>query len=270
MPSAATVSAYPDSGSFRSLSRFPNDRGAIGRFATEHSWGDYVRQFDDFTENAINTTRWTTNAGSGGTAFATPGTLVTDGVITGATGTDGTLSNRMVNIYGARIWKGVQNCWTEICFTSTRVSDMYFEFGFIDTQTTITTPSQVCTDTDLATHTFNAGTGDAAIVARDSAQTLTTSVLATLGSSPVSNTGLTAAIGTYVPTITVKNRIRVALTGNTVNVWADRSDSNGFSLAAAGAINGATLLRPWFFIGGGTATTCSVSIDYWYCGQDRS
>ncbi len=119
MPSAATTSAYPDAGSYRSVSRISGDRGAMGRFLTEHSWGDYVRQFDDFTENAINTTRWTTNALTGATAFATPGTLVTDGVITGATGTDATASNRFVNIYGARIWKGVQNCWTEICSATT-------------------------------------------------------------------------------------------------------------------------------------------------------
>src|SRR3990167_6268240 len=80
----------------------------LNHFLLPYSF-DRVLYEDTFQYKTFNVTDyWTTNAGTGATAFALPGTLGNGGTITAATGTNGTGSNRRVNMYGPPIYVGDQ------------------------------------------------------------------------------------------------------------------------------------------------------------------
>lgn len=222
---------------------------------------DVVFEFDDFAYATLDATFWVTNALTGGTAFAVPGTPLTGGAITGATGTDGTAGNRVVNLYGSRIYQGDKNCGMEARLkVGAAASNIEWGVGFIDTHTTITTPVVLAADIDNSAPLDAAGLGDAAVVYQDSVQTLTTAALCTLGSTPY--TSQKVAIGTFAPTAATYFTARVQLNGD--NVYAAVEDANGGYTEAniALGIEGGTLVRPFLVISGPTNTTKTWDVDY--------
>lgn len=257
---------------FAHLDKFAGGaRGLKQMFLYPLAHGSVVYLFDDFWQDTFATDPWTTNGGTGATAFAIPATPIVGGAAQGATGTNATASNRRVNLYGAPVWSGDKNCGIEVRFRSSRVSDLIFEIGFIDTMTSITTAAPAVTDVD--TPSFAAGLGDAAVVVMDTGQTLTTMALACIGSGSL-NAGSATAIGTLAPAINTWMKVRVQLyanegssSGNNAVAWID--DSYGNHVTKTAGIEGGTLVRPWVFIGGGSTTTCTVDLDYIRVWQDR-
>ncbi len=242
----------------------------MARYLYPYAWRDVSFMKDDFIGDTIDLNTWTTNGGTGTTPFAIPGTPGSSGTIVGATGTDGTASNRVANLYGAPIWAGVNNCGAEIRFhVGAAVTAVEWGFGFIDTHTTITTAVVLVGDVDAAT-SLAAGMGDAALIYQDTAETLGTGMsLITLGSAPVSNTGAFNPLLSPVLTATTYFTARVQLIGNDVFATVDDGTAQYATVAKVAGINGATLLRPMFTISGPTNTTKTFTIDQITVWQDR-
>lgn len=253
-------------GGFKHLGKFTSMRNPLGQYLAFRAWRDVVFDFDDFTHDTIDTNFWTTNAGTGATAFAIPGTPGLGGTIVGATGTNGTEGNRCVNLYGAPVYKGDKNCGMEIRWhVGAAVSNIEYAAGFIDTHDTITTPVPLFGDID--TPTLASGIGDAALVGADTAETLTTAALVTKGSTPY--TAAKTAIGTFAPTATEYFTVRIQLIGDDVYVTLEDANASYVTASKTSGIEGGTLLRPMLAISGPTATTKTWTIDYIARWQDR-
>ena len=253
---------------FSHLAKFTGPRDPDGQFLTYYAWRDVVNNEGvdpDFVGDAINTNFWTTNAGTGATAFAIPATPGLGGTITGATGTDATAGNRVVNLYGAPVWSGDKNCGMEIRFQVSAVTSIEWAVGFVDTHDTITTAVPLFGDID--TPTFATGIGDAALVGMDTAETLATMVLAGVGSG-----GLVAAhktaIGTLTPTASTYMTIRLQLIGNDAFVSIDDGGTRTTANKTT-CIEGGTLVRPMMAISGPSNSSRTYTIDYWRVWQDR-
>jgi hypothetical protein len=219
----------------------------------------YYKEYD-FDESTMVAASWVSNALTGGTAFAYNAGL--GGRIQGATGADATASNRVVNLYGPQVVTG--NAYGGIAFrlqVGAAVTNIEWGAGLIDAHTTLTTPVVLVGDID-GPSSFAAGMGDAALVYQDTAETLTTSALVALGSSPVSNTGSKANLGTFAPTATTYFDVTVQLDGNTAYARVANADNSSvYEATLAAAINGATLLRPFFVASAPTALTKTWTID---------
>jgi len=253
--------------SLRHLERFSGGpRGEMTEFLYPYATADVVHTFDDFNGDTIVTDFWTTNAGTGATAFAIPSTPLLGGAISGATGTNGTASNRVVNLYGPPIYKGDNNVGMEIRFKIDAVTYIEFAAGFIDTHSTITTPVVLIQDID--TPSFASGVGDAALVGIDTAETLTTLALCGVGSG-----GLVSAwkedIGTVTPTAATYGRIRLQLSGNNVMARYWEGNAPGTIVTKTTGIEGGTLIRPIIAISGPSTSSRTYDIDYWRIWQDR-
>lgn len=258
----------PTSGGDGHLARIPGGAEApLGQFLQEYSV-DNVRFLDDFLGDTIDSNYWTTNAGTGATAWAIPATPGQGGTIECATGTNATASNRQINLYGPPIYLGDNNVVLEAYLKFSAVTALQFEVGFIDTYTTITTPVPVVTDID--TPSFAAGAGDVAVVAMDTSQTLTTMALVCLGSGAL-NAGSKTAMGTLAPAATTSMRIRVALVGNNVTATVDRrGDSSTYQVTKQDGIEGGTLVRPFIYVGNPSSNSSrTATLDYVKVLMDR-
>jgi len=251
----------------RHLARFTGPRDPLGQFLTMYAWRDVVANHANdphFLGDTLETNFWTTNAGTGATAFAVPATPGLGGTITGATGTDGTAGNRVVNLYGAPVWKGDNNCGMEVRLKVSAVTSIEFALGFIDTHDTITTAVPLFGDID--TPTLAAGIGDAALVGMDTAETLATLALAGVGSGGLAAAHKTA-IGTLAPTADTFMTIRLQLIGNDAFVSIDDGGTQT-TASKTTCIEGGTLVRPILAISGVTNTSRTYTLDYWYVWQD--
>lgn len=242
-------------------------RSAMNDFLIFLARRDVYYMEHEFDANAIDTTFWTTNAGTGATAFAAPATKGLHGTIAGATGTNGTAGNRVVNIYGDPIFKGDNYCGMQIQLQVDAVTNIEWGVGFIDTHGTITTPVVLVGDIDDAS-SLASGMGDAALVYQDTAQTLTTTALVTLGSTPYS--AASNALGTFAPTAATYFNVRVQLDGD--NVYAAIANQDGssyFEVSKNSGIEGGTLVRPFLVISGPTSSTRNWTIDRWALWGER-
>lgn len=265
----ATLVSNERAFSLRHLDRFAGGpRSPMQEFLALHAFADVQFKKWDFDHDTLDLNDWTTNTGTGGTAFALPGTLGQAGTIAGATGTDATAGNRVVNLYGPPIYQGDTKAAAMIRFKISAVTDIEWGFGFIDTHTTITTPVVLVGDVDTA-GSLAGGMGDAALIYQDTAQTLTTAALIGLGSGAI-NTGSTVPIGAFAPTANTYLTAAVQLDGNNAAAWL-RTGSGPWSRATqAAAIEGGTLVRPFFVISGPTATSRTYTIDYIAAWQQRA
>lgn len=235
-------------------------RSAMQDFLLFLSKKDVFYHEHDFMATAIDTTFWTTNALTGATAFATPGTQALGGTVQGATGTNGTESNRNVNMYGNRIFTGDAYCGMEVRLkVGAAASNIEWGVGFLDTITTITTPVVLCPNTD--TPSFATGVGDAAVVYMDTGQTLTTAALNTLGSTPYA--AANTPIGTFAPTAATYFTVRIQLDGDTVYCAVEDANGSYTEVTKVNGIEGGTLVRPIIDVSGPTATTKTWDIDRW-------
>jgi|GEM_PF-3311871 len=248
----------PESSGPRSLSRAMMMQLAPASFFRFH---------DDFVK--LDTGIWTTNAGTGATAFAATADAQS-GIIAAASGTNGTEANRMVNLYTVgRKWSGDLYAGMEVLLKVSAITDIQFVVGFIDTHDTLTTPVAVVPDID--TPTFASGLGDAAVVAMDTGETLKTMALCTIGSGGLA--GATAAkvdLGTFAPTADTYFRIRIQLIQNRVEakVWTEPYGAPVFEADAVG-IEGGTAVRPIIQIAGLSQTSRTWTIDEIELWQDR-
>jgi len=227
-------------------------------------WGPDIDP--DFVGASINTNIWTTNAGTGATAFAVPATPIVGGAIRGATGTNATAANRRVNLYGAPVLAGDNNACLEVRLRASANTSLELEIGFIDTMTNLASSIEaVVTDPD-GTLTFAAGVGDAAIIGLYTDETNATLLLACLGSGSLNAGSRDVFVGTTLPTSNDWDTYRMVLAGNTVAAYV-----NGVLLATrASAIEGGTLVRPFIFAGGVTTTSRDIDIDRIDFWQDRA
>lgn len=242
---------------------------ALSEFLYPYARKDVVYFEDDFLVDTFNTNFWTTNTGSGGTAFAVPATPGLNGTATGATGTDGTAGNRVVNLYGPPIYKGDNSCGMSARLQVSAITDIEWGIGFIDTHTTITTPVVLVGDVDDAS-SLAAGMGDAALVYQDTAQTLTTTTLITLGSGAL-NAGGFNPLGTFAPTAATYFNLTVQMggDGNTVTASVQEGNSPRTIVTRTSAMEGGTLVRPFIVISGVTATSRTYTLDLVRVWQDR-
>lgn len=267
MANSARYGMLAKSGSDRHLASLPGGaESEMAKFLAILS-SDNVFFEDDFLGDAINLDNWTTNAGTGATAAAIPATPGLGGTITIATGTDGTANNRRVNLYGPPIYRGDNNAVLEVRMQVSAVTDIQWNLGWIDTHDTITTPIPPIVDID--TPTFASGANDVAMVGQDTGQTLTTMALCCLGSGAL-NTGSKDNLGTLAPTAATYMLIRIGLIGNTVVATVDRKGGNStYQVARASGMEGGTLVRPYFFCHGVTATSRTYTFDYVRILMDR-
>jgi len=256
-------------GGLRHLDRFAGGpASAMQTFLYPYAFRDVCRFEDDFLVDTINLDYWTTNAGTGATAWAVPATPGFGGTITAATGTDATAGNRVVNLYGPPIYRGDNGAGMEVRLQVSANTSIEFSLGFIDTHTTITTPVVLVPDVD--TPTFAAGMGDAALIHLDTAETLATAALVCLGSGAL-NAGSKDALGTYLPTAATYLRAKVQIGGDGNQVTGTIQEGDGPETVAsrASGIEGGTLIRPIVVISGVTATSRTVTIDYARAWCDR-
>lgn len=234
-------------------------RSAMGDFLLFLAKRDVYYKEYDFDESTMVAASWVSNALTGGTAFAYNAGL--GGRIQGATGTDATAGNRVINLYHPLVVTG--NAYGGVTFrlqVGAAVTNIEWGAGLIDTHTTLTTPVVLVGDVDTAA-SLASGMGDAALVYQDTAETLTTTALVCLGSSAV-NTGSSDALGTFAPTATTYFDVTVQLDGNNVYARVVNQDGSGLAeVSKSSGINGATALRPFFVASGPTTTTKTWTID---------
>lgn len=246
----------------RHLQRFTDPNGPEGLFLAPLAFDSFLFRLDHFLGDTIETDFWTTNAGTGATAFAVPATPLAGGGVRAASGTNATLSNRVVNMYGPPIFLGDRNCGIQVKFKVSAVTDIDFEIGFIDTYDTITTAVAACSDPD--TPAFATSLGDAALLALYTGETKNTLLSVTLGSGSLNAGDATAHTGLTLPTADTYMRVRVQLAGNTVSVYTNDT----LRTQKTSAIEGGTLVRPFFFLQGVSATSRDFDLDYVAIWQD--
>ena len=254
---------------FRHLDRFAGGpRSQMQEFLALSAFRDVQFKIWDFEHDTINLDDWTTNAGTGATAFALPGTLGAMGTIAGATGTDGTAGNRVVNLYGPAVYLGDNKAGAQVRFKISAVTDIEWGFGFIDTHGTITTPIVLVGDVDDAS-SLASGMGDAALIYQDTAQTLTTPALVNLGSTPytAASTSFDAA---FSPTAATYLTATVLLDGDNITAKLAHGDGPVSTATKPSGIEGGVLVRPFFVISGPTATSRTWTIDYLAAWQQRA
>jgi hypothetical protein len=235
-------------------------RGPLSDFRLFRAKRDVYYVEEDFDASTMVAARWVSNALTGGTAFAYNAGL--GGRVQGATGADATAGNRVVNLYGPQVVTGnAYGGMTARLQVGAAATNIEWGVGLIDAHTTLTTPVVLVGDVDTP-GSFASGMGDAALVYQDTAETLTTAALVALGSSPVSNTGSKAALGTFAPTAATYFHVTVQLDGNNLYARVANADGSGAVEASlAAGINGATLLRPFVVASAPTALTKTWTID---------
>jgi hypothetical protein len=255
------------------LTYFDSANGALSRFLYPFAWRDCVFLFDDFWGDAIMGPWWTAGA-TNGTAFDEPATQLANGVTRGITGT-GAVGDEVV-LTGEAIWSGNNQVGFEVRFKSDVVTDTKMQTGLTDPTTNIT--SSIINDID--TPTIQNGATDVALVGYDTSQTLTTMGFITDGSTTNMNTTKTN-LGTRVPTAAEYMGVRIQLSRTATNVAASKvvllNASGGITETAvhgdalASQINGAVLVKPWFYWENVTnATAQTIDLDYIAIWQDRA
>jgi hypothetical protein len=225
-----------------------------------------VYLFEDFNEDTINVDKWTLTKDANATNY-----VATAGAGGTIAGTAGNTDGEGIGIYGFNNWYGDLNCGMEVRIKLNQITNGSFEIGFADTATDFKDP--IVTDVDVITAAN--GAGDFALIKRDTAQTLTTSALVTLGSTPY--TVAKSALGTFAPTAATYFIARIQIVGDDVfGAIFDASGSLKTSTsvphlaAGAGGIEGGTALRPFVNINRTATADVIATIDYIRVWQDRA
>lgn len=273
MPKGPDYGGMDHPASFRHLSYFDSPNGALSRFLYPYAYKDAVFFLDDFWGDAIQAPWWTAGA-TNGTAFDEPATQLANGVTRGITGT-GAVGDETA-LTGEAIWSGNNQCGLEVRWKADVVTDTKMAVGLTDPTTNIT--SSIINDID--TPTIQNGATDIALVGQDTSQTLTTMAYITDGSTTNMNTTKTN-LGTRTPTAATYIGARIQLVRTATDVVASKCflfDANGAITETANhgdvlasQINGAILLKPWFYWENVTnATALTIDIDYVAVWQDRA
>ncbi len=224
---------------------------------------------DDFEGVTLDDKKWTVAGDTGTTNFVIPaaGSTVNASVISGDTSTD---DNEAISIYGHANWSGDKNCGMAVRWRSSVVDDTFFELGFTDPLTDYTLPAI----NDIDTPSITNGAVTVAVQVRDTGQTLTTAALVADGDTTYATTKI--AHGTWAPTADTFYTSIVQLYGDTVMSWIfDTNTPSGPTLVSGGekslvaAVEGGTLVQPWFIFGNRTSNSAAVDLDYIAVWQDR-
>ena len=252
----------PRPSSFRATDKLGGSNSALADLFYPILSQDVAYYETKFMGETLPADLWTTVAGTGATAFAVPATPILGGAIRAATGTDATGANRRVNLFGAPIMAGDHNCGVEVRIRLSAITSIELEVGFVDSMTNLLSSIEpVVTDPDGAL-TFAAGVGDAALIGLYTDETANTLLMATKGSGALNAGACDVFTITTLPTANEWAVFRMQLAGNTATafVGANRQAQR------VSAIEGGTLVRPWVYVGGVTATSrnCDIAyIRYW-------
>jgi len=197
--------------------------------------------------------------------------LAGGGALTGITGTG---TGDGLSLFGAKSFTGLLNSGIEGRFNLSAITDQNQEFGFANIVTDKTLP--ICSDVD-GTPTFGNGATEAAIFAWDTAETITTPRLCTVGvgrTAFATNYVLTNADGlpsttAWEPEAATDYKIRIQLLGRNADGTSLGTYSGVISYAydenmavvamayapgtasgtgvTAGGVTAATTLCPWLF-----------------------
>ena len=239
-----------------------------------HMFMDTTFMFDDFTDDAINTFRWTVDGDTGTTNFAIPAaaSAVANGVITAATAAD---DAEGVSIYGHPVWKGDLNCGMAIRWQVDDVTDVRIEMGFTDPLTDYTLPAV----DDVDTPSISNGAVTVAVFHMDTAQTLVTPAFVMDGDSTYATTKVTLlspAAAAFTPVVNTWYTTVIQLSSNDMaKCWLYDTNTAGSPVlkssatASAAAVEGGTLVQPWAFFGNRTTDGYTPQIDFIAAWQDR-
>lgn len=245
------------------------DPGTLRAMLFPNAWQGNRFILDDFEGDTLNTFLWSVDGDTGTTSFAIPaaGSTIAASIIKGDTSTD---DNEGISIYGHATWSGDKNAGMAVRWRSSVVALTYQELGFTDPLTDYTLPAI----NDIDTPTITNGAVTVAVQARDASQTLTSMALIADGDSTYATSKVNH--GTFTPSVDTWYTSIVQLNGDTVFSYIYDSNTpsaptlvaGGFQSAVA-AVEGGTLVQPWFFFGNKTSNSASVDLDFIAVWADR-
>lgn len=245
------------------------DPGTLRAMLFPNAWQSNRFVFDDFEGDTLNTFLWAVDGDTGTTSFAIPaaGSTIAASIVRGDTATD---DNEGISIYGHATLCGDKNAGMAVRWKSSVVALTYQELGFTDPLSDYTLPAI----NDIDTPTITNGAVTVAVQARDASQTLTSMALITDGDSTYATGKVNH--GTFVPTIDTWYTSIVQLNGdNVVSYIYNTNTPSAPSLVAGGlvsndlAVEGGTLVQPWFFFGNKTSNSAAVDLDFMAYWADR-
>lgn len=243
------------------------DPGTLRAMLFPNAWQSNRFMFDDFEGDTLNTFLWTSTGDTGTTAFAIPaaGSTVAASIARGDTSTD---DNEGVSLKGHATWCGDKNAGMAVRWRSSVVALTYQELGFVDPLSDDTLPAI----NDIDTPTITNGAVTVAVQARDASQTLTSMALITDGDS----TYATAKVnhGTFVPSVDTWYTSIIQLKGDDVQSWIYNTNTPAAPSLVSFvtndlAVEGGTLVQPWFFFGNKTSDSAVVDLDFVAVWADR-
>lgn len=220
---------------------------------------DYHYDVHDFTQ-AIQTAEWTAvNAGTAPTDFAY--NAQRNGALRGATGTT---ADNVIALHKAQTYFDADDNPFMIVrwLAPAAVTSFVFEIGFSDPKSTEAAVSV----TDIDTPTVGNGVTDGVFVALDTAQTLTTAALVSVGTT---DAAAKSDIGTYTPTVDTWQVTLIGVKANKAfcSIFNDGSHVGRFSLASGP--DGAVLMRPSLVFKTLNTTTKQIDVDLIVLGSER-
>ena len=245
------------------------DQNTLRALLFPNAWQGNRFILDDFEGDTLNTFLWTVDGDTGTTSFAIPaaGSTVNASIVKGDTSTD---DNEGISIYGHATWSGDKNAGMAVRWRSSVVALTYQELGFTDPLSDYTLPAI----NDIDTPTITNGAVTVAVQARDASQTLTSMALITDGNTTYATGKVNH--GTFTPTVDTWYTSIIQLKGDTVLSYIYDTDTAGAPVLVAGgfqsavaAVEGGTLVQPWFFFGNKTSDSASVDLDFIAVWADR-
>lgn len=243
----------------------------VGNLLAQNAFRSIFWRHYDFGDTTIVTAPWTITKDSSATTFSESATA-SNGALTASTGTTDTDG---LSIHTPRIFKGDLDCCMLVRARLDVVTAFTSEAGWIDTVSDKTTP----VITDIDTPVVGSGAGDVAVLHIDTAATLTTYGLATVGSTPYTAATTTLLLPgamrttdttTFTPTAATYYTIMVALNGDNVYsmIFDDSERPKAYAFKASG-IEGGTAVSAWWALATKNTTAKVPLIDYITVFQNR-
>lgn len=239
---------------------------ALAQFLYPFAWRDVVFWYDDFTQNiAANLSdHYTLGTDAGSTAFAkSAGAGGRIQAVTEAAAAD------YVGILTAVDWFGDLNAGQEMRWQVDNQVDAEFHQGFHDALGDNT----LSVLNDIDTPSIQNCAVNVAVIARDTAQTLTTTAFITDGDTSCFNTTKTN-LGTWIPVNATYHTTRIQLATNAAAAMVFDADnalqtSAQHGCATANSVEGGTGVQASLIYGTLGCAAKTVTIDYWALWQDR-
>ena len=239
---------YPRQGSILSLDTLRRTMGGksdLYEFLSQYATRDVQLEKHEVTgHGGIVSGEYWTLANSAGSSAANFAPVVASGGY--IEGDSGTTDNGSVSLRGPIIYSGDQNCGMEVRLQIDDITEANFEFGFIDATPGSNGPGISNIDTPAMT------ASDGALIAYDTANTITTFAFATDGSVTNQNVAATTFVAP-ASTVFVNDKwltFRIQIVGNFAACWTNgilAAVHDAGTTQSVGALEGGVLLAPWFY-----------------------